>query len=199
MAACLGLMAVSIPETATPSPGAYSVPLSPSRPDQALFDKALLHFANEARRKHGRPPLASDPALARAASDHAKNMARLGKQSHTLPVRGQKTLKQRIKRQSVSFRLAGENLSMDKVYRLAGRPISTGYSGCNFRYTGTNAQVPIHTYATLAEDLVDRWLASPKHRQSLLSRQFTRTGSGFGIDPGGVACGDVYAVQTFAD
>ena len=126
-------------------------------------------------------------------------MARLKTHSHVLPVRGERELTQRLKRQSVSFRLAAENIAMDKVYRLLGRPISMNSSGCNFTYGDTREPVPKHTYASLAEQVVNRWLASPGHRKSLLSTRFQRLGSGVGIDPGGVACGDLYLVQNFAD
>ena len=179
-------------------PTRLNQPIS-ERPDQRLFDEAVLHFSNLARRQHGRPPLAPDPRLAAAAAEHARNMARLRTHSHELPVRGQAKLKQRMARQSVSYRLAAENIAMDKVYRLLGRPISMSSRGCNFTYDDTRTPVPIHTYASLAEQVVARWLASPKHRASLLSPKFVRLGSGVGVDPGGPACGDLYLVQDFAD
>jgi uncharacterized protein YkwD len=116
-----------------------------------------------------------------------------------VPVRGQADLKQRMRRQSVDYRMAAENIAMDKLYRLLGRPISVSGRGCDFSYGDTGAAVPVHTYASLAEQVVGRWLASPRHRTSLLSRQFERIGAGFGVDPSGAACGDLYLVQTFAD
>ena len=57
----------------------------------------------------------------------------------------------------------------------------------------------MHTYASLAQEVVSRWLASPKHRQSLLSPAYQRLGAGVGVDPSGPACGDFYLVQNFAD
>ena len=137
-------------------------------------------------------------SLARAA-DHARNMARLRTHSHVLPVRGQRDLSQRIHRQSLQFRQAAENIAMDKVYRLLGRPISVAHEGCRFTYGDTREPVPPHTYASLASEVVDRWLASPKHRASLLSKTYQRLGAGLGVDPGGPACGDFYLVQDFAD
>lgn len=180
-------------------PSRLNQPISPAGIDPALFNEAVLLFSNAARRQHGRAPLTVDPALAQAATDHARNMARLRTHSHELPVRGQARLKQRMKRQSVSYRMAAENIAMDKVYRLLGRPIALKHQGCTFFYSDTNQAVPIHTYASLAHQAVSRWLASPKHRESLLSRRFVRLGSGAGVDPGGTACGDVYLVQNLAD
>jgi uncharacterized protein YkwD len=180
-------------------PARLNQPVSLERPDQALFNEAVLIYSNEVRRRHGRPLLRTDPALSQAAAEHAKNMARLRTHSHVLPVRGQKDLSQRMHRQSLQFRKAAENIAMDKVYRLLGRPISMKSRGCNFVYGDTMQPVPVHTYGSLAQQVVGRWLASPKHRASLLSSKFERLGSGVGIDPSGPACGDLYLVQDFAD
>jgi uncharacterized protein YkwD len=184
---------------ASQTPGRFGQPITGKSLDQALFNEAVLFYSNAARRQHGRAPLSPDPALARAAADHAANMARLRTHSHELPVRGQSKLKQRMARQSVSYRLAAENIAMDKVYRLLGRPISMKSRGCNFVYGDTMQPVPVHTYGSLAQQVVSRWLASPKHRASLLSPKFERLGSGVGIDPNGPSCGDLYLVQDFAD
>lgn len=174
-------------------------PINPSRLDQDLFNEAVVLFSNAARKSYGRAPLRHDRGLSRAATDHAKNMARLRTHSHELPVRGQRDLRQRIKRHSVQFSLAAENIAMDKVYRLLGRPIAANYQGCRFTYGDTREPVPVHTYASLAKQVVSRWLASPGHRKSLLSGSFQRIGAGIGVDPNGPACGDFYLVQDFAD
>jgi uncharacterized protein YkwD len=116
-----------------------------------------------------------------------------------LAVRGQADLSQRMHRQSLDFRNAAENIAMDKVYRLLGRPISMASQGCRFTYDDTKQPVPIHTYASLAKQVVARWLASPGHRASLLSPAYRRLGAGLGVDPSGPACGDLYLVQDFAD
>lgn len=193
------LMLLAGPVVAESLPARLDVPVRLDAPDQSLFGEAVLYFSNQARRAHGTAALRPDPGLARAASDHARNMARLRTHSHVLPVRGQRDLGQRIHRQSLSFRLAAENIAMDKVLRLLGRPISMAHEGCRFTYGDTGALVPAHTYASLARQVVDRWLASPKHRASLLSKSFTRFGAGIAVDPAGPACGDFYLVQDFAD
>lgn len=179
-------------------PDRFHRPISTEGLDLRLFDEAVTIFANAARKQHGKPPLRADPALARAAAAHAHNMAKLRTHSHKLPVAGEGRLVQRMARNSVKYRTAGENIGMEKVFRLTGRPISTRASGCSFTYADTGAQVPVHTYATLAEAAVRRWMASPKHRASLLSTAFKRIGNSAAVDPKGAACGDVYLVQNFA-
>lgn len=174
-----------------------AVPLD--APDQALFGEAVLACSNAARRSEGQRPLRLDPALTRAASGHARNMARLGTFAHVLPVPGAQTLGERLHGQSLRFRLAAENIARDKALRLLGRPISAAYAGCSFTYGDTGAPVPWHSYASLAEQTVRRWLDSPRHRALLLSPRFTRLGTGLAADPAAPACGDFYLVQTFAD
>lgn len=184
---------------ASAPPTRFDVPVALDDPDQALFAEAVLYYSNAARQAYGRARLAGDTRLTRAAGDHARNMARLRTHAHVLPVRGQRDLGQRMHRQSLDFRLAAENIAKDKVFRLLGRPISVAHEGCRFTYGDTGAPVPRHTYASLAEQVVRRWLASPGHRASLLSKQFRRLGAGIAVDPAGPACGDFYLVQTFAD
>lgn len=197
--AAAGLFLAAASAAAEAVPDRLRQPIAVDRPDQALFGEAVLRYSNAARRAHGRPPLRADIGLSRAAAGHAANMARLRTHDHDLPVRGQANLSQRLHRQSTSFRLAAENIAMDKVYRLLGRPISTRSTGCRFTYGDTGEPVPPHTYASLAEQVVARWLKSPKHRASLLSPSYRRLGAGIGVDPSGPACGDFYLVQDFAD
>lgn len=169
-------------------------------PQQAgHFDAAVLRAVNLARTAAGRAPLQPDPRLTRAARDHAANMASLGQHSHRVPVRGQARLTERMARQGIRYNVAGENIGMEKLYRLAGRPIALKAENCRFTYADTHQAVPPHDTNSLAEAAVARWMASPKHRASILRRDFRYTGSGFGIDPAGPACGDVYLAQTFSD
>lgn len=197
LAAVVGLVAI----TGTPleASGMLDKPITTGKLNQDLFAQAVLSYSNAVRQAQGQPPLTLDPALRRAASEHAMNMARLKTHAHVLPVRGEANLSQRIKGQSVRFRQAAENIAMNKVYRLLGRPISMKSEGCAFVYGDTQEPVPIHTYKSLAKEAVDRWLSSPRHRASLLSPTYRRLGAGVGIDTSGPACGDLYLVQDFAD
>jgi len=180
-------------------PRGFHTPIGSGGLDQKRFSEAVLILSNSARRQDGLPPLKDDDRLVRAAATHAANMAKLGELSHVLPVRGNSDLSQRLRKQSVRYGTAAENIMLEKVYRLVGRPISASSRGCSFVYGDTGKPVPVHSYASLAVAAVKRWLASPKHRASLLSKRFTRMGSGAGIDPHGPACGDLYIVQTFTD
>lgn len=193
------LAARPIPLAAQALPERFNQPIAIDAIDAGLFDAAVRHYSNIARQQNGRASLKSDPKLLRAATDHARNMAKLKTRSHQLPVRGQSRLVQRMDRVSMRYRAAGENIAQDKVFRLLGRPISMSSRGCQLIYGDTGQPVPRHSYASLASQVVTRWMNSPKHRDALLSRSFRRIGSGIGVDPSGTGCGDFYLVQNFAD
>ena len=174
-------------------------PIAPTAINDTLFDRMVATEANRMRARHGVAPLDTDPGLARAAAVHARNMARFRTLSHDLPARGQESLGERLRTASVSYRRAGENILSEKVYRIIGAPVSAQFDGCSFTYAGSGAPVPMHSYASLAEAAMAQWMASPLHRDNLLSPHFRRIGTAFAIDPAGSACGDVYLAQVFAD
>jgi uncharacterized protein YkwD len=179
-------------------PARFDAPIAPGGPDPALFQEAVLILVNVERRRGGRAALAGDPRLARAAAAHAANMARHRAMAHRLPDAKAGKLAQRLAGEGVTFRRAGENIGMEKAYRLLGRPIAARASGCAFTYADTGAPVPPHSHASLAGSAVARWMASPGHRANILEGRFKRMGAGAAIDPQGAACGDVYLAQTFA-
>ena len=183
---------------ATPAPLDAVVPgsTSPIRRSSARRCSAIRTTRGEPT---GNGRSASTPGLPAPPATTPWNMARLGVHAHVLPVRGQHDLGQRMHRQSLSFRRAAENIARDKALRLLGRPIAAAHAGCSFTYSDTGAPVPRHSYASLAVCVVRRWLASPRHRASLLSPDFTRLGTGIAADPAAPACGDFYLVQDLAD
>ena len=182
-----------------PLPVRLLLPVSATAPDQALFAEAVLRRANAERAARGLPPLVHAPDLAQAAADHARNMATLRRHAHTLPVPGQETYTDRLRQRGVRFRDAAENIARGKLYRLLGRPISSVSEGCAFTYADTGAPVPVHSYLSLAEEVVARWLASPAHAAALLSPGHARAGAGLAGDPAAPGCGDLYMAQTLAD
>jgi uncharacterized protein YkwD len=194
----LSLLLIPLRAPAADLPPRFDRPIAPGGPDAALIHEAVLHFVNAERRRNGRAPLEGDPRLARAAADHAANMAARRAMAHRLPDAKAGKLAQRLAGQGVTFRRAGENIGMEKAYRLLGRPISARAAGCAFTYADTGAPVPPHSHASLANSAVARWMASAGHRANILAAGFRRMGAGAALDPAGPACGDVYLAQTFA-
>ncbi len=175
----------------------YDRPVNGRTIDQATFNAAVLHYTNNIRCQRGLRPFTTQNDVFGAATTHARNMASTQTYSHTLNIRRARNLRERLQGQNARFRAAAENISKTFVYYLNGRGfIQSGQ--CNFRYTANNQPIPVHTYRTLADELVTSWYNSPDHRANILNRRLDRMGAGLGIVKNTPLCGELYAAQVFA-
>lgn len=180
-------------------PGGVNQAINPNNPNSALFSVAVRYYTNVERCRRGLSPVGGDGALLSAAVAHSVNMARANNMSHTLNVRGQRTLSERMRSFTVSQRIAAENIAQNFLFAIVGRPISTSRSGqCGFTYADNGQPVPQHSYNSLAAAQVAGWMASPKHRDNIMNRRVTRMEAGLGYAPDGQTCGRVYVSQNFA-
>lgn len=187
-------------QAACPAPlqdNAYDRQINSGSIDQDLFNRAVLYYTNKIRCRRGLPLFNSTRDVIGAANTQARNMTRTRTYSHNLNVAGARDLRQRMRAQTRDFRAAGENIAKNFVYVLNGRPYIPA-DNCAFRYLSNRQPVPVHTYRSLAEDLVNSWEASREHLANILNRRYTRMGAAFGIDRRGQLCGEVYASQVFA-
>lgn len=169
--------------------------------DQDLLSKAITKQTNYFRCQRGLRPLIHDPALKSAADVHARNMARLNRLSHELPVSGAQTLKQRFGRANVKVkRVRAENIGTEFRMALASRMFLTDDAKtCRFRYFDNRERVPQHSYGSLAQSMVVRWYESKGHRANILNRSVKRMGAAARFTSGGDApCGTFYLTQAFA-
>lgn len=165
--------------------------------NQDLFNRAVLYYTNKIRCRRGLPLFSSTRDVLGAANTQARNMTRTRTYGHDLNVAGARNLRERMRAQSRDFRTAGENIAKNFVYVLNGRPYLPSDS-CAFRYVSTREAVPVHTYRSLAQELVASWEGSRGHMNNIINRRFTRMGAAFGIDRRGQLCGEIYASQVFA-
>lgn len=165
--------------------------------NQSTFNAAVLHFTNAIRCQRGMRPFTTQQDVLGAAATHASNMAATQTYSHNLNIRRARNLRERLQTQNSSFRAAAENISKTFVYYLNGISFIQS-SRCSFRYTANNQPIPVHTYRTLADELVTSWYNSPDHRVNILSRRLSRMGAGLGIVKNTPLCGELYAAQVFA-
>ncbi len=187
-------------QSACPAPlqgSAYDRQINSGAIDQNLFNRAVLYYTNNIRCRRGLPLFESTRDVIGAANTHARNMTRTRTYSHEVNVAGARTLRQRMRAETRNFRAAGENIAKNFVYVLNGRPYIPA-DNCAFRYLSTRQPVPVHTYRSLAQELVNSWEASQAHLVNIINRRYTRMGAAFGIDRRGQLCGEVYASQVFA-
>ncbi len=179
-------------------PAAWTQAIDVSNPNFQTFSNAVRYYSNWERCRYGLPPLKGDRSLLLATMTHSANMARANNMSHTLNVRGQATLRDRMRSANVSMRRASENIAQNYVYVLGGRERRLATNGqCGFTYTN-GQKIPRHSYASLAYELVNLWMASPGHRQNLLDRKVNRMEAAYGYTPEQSSCGFIYVAQNFA-
>ena len=169
--------------------------------NQDLLGKAIAKQTNYLRCKSGLRPLTYDPALRSAADIHARNMARLEKLSHELPVSGARTVKQRFSTAKVKVkRVRAENIGTEFRMVIGSRMfITDDAKSCRLRYYDSREPVPQHSYGSLAQSMVQRWHGSKQHRSVMMDRNIRRMGAAARFTSGGEApCGTYYLAQDFA-
>lgn len=117
----------------------------------------VLAEVNAVRRRAGVRPLRSDPALTRAATRYAQELAARREIEHVSRTPGRRTFRERIAAEGGRARIAGENLA-----RLTASP------------------------EMLPERAVRAWMRSPGHRANMLDGSYARTGIGVWLGRDGV-------------
>lgn len=167
--------------------------------DPVLLDAAVLGHVNRARCENGLSPLAADAGLRRAAAMHADDMGRLGFFDHVSPVPGRETMQDRIEAAGVGWSRIAENIISGHYVRYrSGETYQTiDAAACRFAYMD-GTEMARHSYASMAGDLVGRWMASPGHRANILTPELTRHGFALAPNAETALCGGIYATQVMA-
>ena len=169
------------------------------RHDPALLDRAILHAVNRARCDQRLAPLMPEGALRNAAELHNRDMVRLDFFGHTSPVNGRTNIGDRLDLVGARYRRAAENLLEERflAYQSGRQYQIIDPVRCQFVYTdGTKIQR--HTYASLGQQAVQRWLDSPGHRRNLLDPALTRHGAALIANNNTSLCGGAFVTQVFA-
>lgn len=171
-------------------------PLLPGRVDPVLLDRAVRLFTNAERCAAGLAPVAPDPALARAALLHARDMAAGGYVAPVRPGERLLTLRERLRRSGVAaYDQRGENL-MRIDLATPGVMRTYGARACLAPPEGPPPAVA-PTYRSIARRLVETWRGTEAYTVSMLEPRWSHLGAAVAIRPAGESCGDVYAAQTF--
>jgi uncharacterized protein YkwD len=154
--------------------------MSPENFDHALLARAIFEASNRVRAAHGVPALAHLAALDEAADEQATYLALTLTVGHTSPIPHQRDLTERIANEGLEAASEGENAIMMPARRPADAP-------------GRD-----YTYAAYAAYLMEGWMNSPAHRETLLDRRFTQLGCAARLAHG-LSKGDqrIFATQDF--
>ncbi|MEM7213510.1 MAG: CAP domain-containing protein [Pseudomonadota bacterium] len=167
--------------------------------DADVLGEAVLIETNRSRCSQGVAPLAGNAALQQAAGLHSQDMARERFFSHDSPVRGRETLAARVTQVGFRFQRVAENIieSRYMAYRYGAPYQVIDAVRCEFSYADGEKIRP-HTYATLAREVVTRWMESPGHRGNILTPDLRAHGFALAPNADSSLCGGIYATQVMA-
>jgi len=160
----------------------------PERLDYKLLNAAIYFETNRQRALYGLKPLKHDTRLENCAQGHSQDMADYNFYSHTSTIPGKYTLPNRLARFGITGTTVGENIHDTYILKFNGEayypPSQAGY----FKSL-SGEPIPVHTYQSLAVDIVNGWMNSPGHKANILNTDFTHLGvgnamhyTGIGID-----------------
>lgn len=184
----------------TPPLGMQAVVPDTGGHDAWLTDRVIGYFTNLARCRNGLDPFGTDPTLTEAARIHTDNMAALDVFSHDTTAPGAETMQDRIALAGVQYRRAAENTINGFFMQYVGGAsyYAEDAALCRFTDAATDKPLARHTYATMGEPLVARWMASPGHRRNIPTPDLTRQGATMARTSETALCGGMVATQVFA-
>jgi uncharacterized protein YkwD len=141
--------------------------------DRNLLAAAIFHATNRQRVQHGFGVLEYDAAVSEAARLQASVMAAKNFMGHENPFDPSlKTPLDRILKVGLKPRYLAENVAMEYVRNMGpGQEFytRTEKGAMVFSLTPDGPPIPMHSYVTFAEMLLDGWMNSPGHRANILS------------------------------
>lgn len=119
--------------------------------------------------------------------------------NHESPVRGRETLSARVDQVGFRFSRVAENIIEARymAYRNGAKYQVIDPVRCEFAYADGETIRP-HTYASLARDVIRRWMESPGHRANILTPDLRAHGFALAPNKDTSLCGGIYATQVMA-
>jgi uncharacterized protein YkwD len=146
--------------------------LEPGNIDLLLLDMAVFHETNRQRQQHRLPPLVFDLRVRQLAQLQSRAMAEQAFVGHENPAEPEKkTMSDRVRLIGLNPAFVAENVAnaFARQYKSGRKFYIREENGQKiYSYTPQGPNLPMHTYITFAEALVDSWMNSPGHRKNIL-------------------------------
>jgi uncharacterized protein YkwD len=168
--------------------------------NQKLLDAAVFHETNRRRAEHGLRALAYDSKAEAMARIQARAMAKGEFVAHENPDPKRKTMEDRAKVVGLRARVLAENVAsaFGRRYKSGQSFYTRQESGRTiYSYEPDGPPIPMHTYITFAEALVDGWMKSPGHRKNILHKEPTHLGCACELPAKTSAMETFYCAQVF--
>jgi len=174
--------------------------IDPDAVNDDLLDAAVFHETNRRRRQQGSPALKYDEKARAAAQMQSRDMAKGGFVDHENPDPAKKTMNDRAKLAGLRPRVLAENVAstFGRRYK-SGQPFYSREENGRKIYSAqpNGPPIPMHTYLSFAEALVDSWMKSPGHRKNILHGEVEYLGSACELPRNPNAMETFYCTQVF--
>lgn len=173
--------------------------IDPGHFDAALLASAIFSETNRVRRQHRLSTCAASERADAAATLQASLGAARHTLSHENPNRGLDTVLDRAIAAGLAPVSVAENLAVESAFDVRG---ATRFTVRRPLLAGAGETVPPgppHTYESLAQSVVNRWLRSPGHRANLLDPRWTLLGCAAAAARGISGTALVYCAQVFVE
>ena len=151
-------------------------------PDIKRLNAAIFFVTNEIRVKKNLPFLTYQYQLEQMAENYSNEMVKYNFFSHNHK-KSKKlyTPKERAEESGIPNPFIAENIIEGYLlqYKDNSKVLVDGPG--IFKDAGTKKRILPHTYLSLADDLVDRWMQSKGHRENILSKDAKQLGCGIAI------------------
>jgi len=148
--------------------------IDPANINQKLLEAAVFHETNRRRAEERLPALRYDAKAHEMARIQARAMAKGQFVEHENPDPKLRTMQDRAKAVGLQPRVLAENVAsaFGRRYKSGQNFYVRQENGRTiYSYEPEGPAIPMHTYLSSAEALVESWMQSPGHRKNILHKE----------------------------
>jgi uncharacterized protein YkwD len=155
---------------------AVNQPIDVRNPIGDLLDAALFHATNEQRIKHNLPTFSYNFSIHKAAIGHSDDMIEQDFYNHINPYTRRK-LEDRVISYTIEFKRMAENIAQHDLIETGKNPnycflFPKGDNDFVYRDCQTKQPLPMMTYAKFARNVVNAWMNSLHHRETIMDVRY---------------------------
>jgi uncharacterized protein YkwD len=174
--------------------------INPEAVNYEWLDAAVFHETNRRRFQQKLPALKYDEKARAAARMHSRDMAKGGFVDHENPDPKKKTMSDRARLTGLSPQVLAENVAstFGRRYK-SGQPFYSREENGRKVYSSEpdGPPIPMYSYLSFAEALLDSWMKSPGHRKNILHTDVEYLGCACALPRNPNAMETFYCTQVF--
>jgi uncharacterized protein YkwD len=174
--------------------------IDPANINQQLLEAAVFHETNRRRAEQGLAALRYDAKAHEMARLQARAMAKDQAVEHENSDPKLRTMQDRAKAVGLRPRVLAENVAsaFGRRYKSGQNFYIREENGRTiYSYEPEGPAIPMHTYLSFAEALVESWMQSPGHRKNILHKEPEYLGCACELSPKKSGMETFYCAQVF--